>query len=316
MSHRYASLAGRNVIVTGAGRGFGRLMSLALVQAGANVLGTAGRNDSELSRTAALAAGGAGADAAESYSLAAGVAARLAGARAGRFTGLLADVSDYAACAATVERARSEFGRLDVLINNAARGPLEANDNYFVAKPKFWEAPPDAWRRMIETNLIGAFFMARAITPHLLANKFGRIVNISTSLPTMVMPGLAAYGAGKGGLEVASVLWARDLQDSGVTVNVLLPGGPADTALIPGGKVGTRSRADFRQGKGDRGDEGRVGGILPAEVMIAPTLWLCADESSACNGRRLVAKDWDPEIDPAAAAAGCMQPQHAAPRIM
>ena len=158
--------------------------------------------------------------------------------------------------------------------------------------------------------------MARAATPQFLANKFGRIVNISTSLPTMVMQGLAAYGSTKAGLEVATIVWSRDLADTGVTANVLLPGGPADTALIPGGTVGTRTPADFRQGKGARGDEGRVGGILPAEVMVAPTLWLCADESNACNGRRLVAKDWDPDLDPATAAAGCMQPQNPNPRIM
>jgi 3-oxoacyl-[acyl-carrier protein] reductase len=236
--------------------------------------------------------------------------------RPGRFVGLLADVSLYADCERTLRQAVSEFGGVDVLLNNAARGPLEANDNYFQAKPRFWEAPPEAWQRMIETNLIGAFYMARAVTPAMLANKFGRIVNISTSLPTMVMQGLAAYGSAKAGLEVASIVWARDLQGTGVTANVLLPGGPADTALIPGGIVGTRAKADFQQGKGMRGDEGRVGGILPAEVMVAPTLWLSADESSSCNGRRLVAKDWDPDVDPMMAADGCMQPQHNAPRIM
>lgn len=316
MEHRYVSLSGRNVIITGAGRGFGRLMALALVNAGANVLGTSGRNAAELQQTAQLASGAATGDAAERFSSAAGTAARAPQAGPGRFVGLLSDVSDYAQCEEAVARCLREFGRVDVLFNNAARGPLEANDNYFVAKPKFWQAAPDAWARMVQTNLVGAFNMARAVTPQLLANGFGRIVNVSTSLPTMVMQGLAAYGATKAGLEVATIVWARDLQDSGVTANVLLPGGPADTALIPGGVVGKRTSGDYRQGKGARGDEGRVGGLLPAEVMIAPTLWLAADESNGCNGRRLVAKDWDPDLEPAAAAAGSMQEQHAAPRIM
>ncbi len=316
MTYAYPSLADRSIVITGAGRGFGRLMALALVQAGAKVLGTAARNGAELAQTAALAAAQAKPDSAEHFSLEAGRAARGPGGTSGQFVGMLADVSDYAACERTVERARREFGRVDVLINNAARGPSEANENFFVGKPKFWEATPEAWRRMIETNLIGVFNMTRAVTPQLIANKFGRIVNISTSLPTMVAQGLAAYGPAKGGLEVASVLWAQDLIGTGVTINVLLPGGPADTALIPGGVVGTRAIANFRQGKGVRGDEGRVGGILPAEVMIAPTLWLCADESNNCSGRRLVAKDWDPDLAPADAAAGCMQAQHSAPRIM
>ncbi len=293
---RYPSLRGRVVVVTGAGRGFGRLMSLGLVAQGARVLGTSARAGAELAQTAA--------DAAE--------AAR----DGGRFEPLLADVSDAAQCERAVARAIELFGRLDVLINNAARGPIEANPDYFAAKPRFWEAAPAAYRTMVETNLIGAFQMARAAVPTMLAQRFGRIVNISTSQPTMVMQGLAAYGATKAGLEVSTVVWARDLEGTGVTANVLLPGGPSDTALIPGGTVGTRAKPDFRAGQGATGDEGRVGGILPAEIMVPPTLWLCADESAAWNGRRIVAKDWDPGIEPSVAADRATQPQHPNPRIM
>jgi 3-oxoacyl-[acyl-carrier protein] reductase len=198
------------------------------------------------------------------------------------------------------------------------RGPLEANADYFLGKPKFWETAPEPFRRMVETNLIGAFFMARAVVPQMLSRGWGRIINISTSYPTMVMQGLAAYGATKAGLEASTVMWAKDLEGTGVTANVLLPGGPADTALIPGGTVGTRARADFRQGKGPRGDEGRVGGILPPEIMVEPTLWLCSNESQGVNGRRLVAKDWDPDLPPTAAAARAMGESSpaSAPRIM
>jgi 3-oxoacyl-[acyl-carrier protein] reductase len=284
------------VLVTGAGRGFGRLMALGLVEQGARVLGTSGRALAELEHTAAQAV-------------------RVA-RDGGRFDCLLADVANDMDCGHSVARAIELHGRLDVLVNNAARGPLEANADYFTAKPRFWEAPASAYRTMVEANLIGAFQMARAAVPGMVAQGFGRIINISTSLPTMVMQGLAAYGATKAGLEVSTVVWARDLAGTGVTANVLLPGGPSDTALIPGGVVGTRAKADFRAGRGPSGDEGRIGGILPAEIMVPPTLWLCADESSDWNGRRFVAKDWDPAIDPAAAAAHAAQPQHAAPRIM
>jgi len=149
------------------------------------------------------------------------------------------------------------------------------------AKPRFWQAPVAAHRTLVGSNLIGAFQMARAVTPGMVEQSFGRIINISTSLPTMVMQGLAAYGATKAALEVGSVVRARDLEGTGVTVNVLLPGGPSDPALISGGVVGTRAKADFVAGKGPTGDEGRVGGILPAEIMVPPTLWLCADDSAA-----------------------------------
>lgn len=292
----YPSLRGRSVLITGAGRGFGRLMALGLVAQGARVLGTSARAADELAATAADA--------------------NRAAQHGGCFEPLLADVSVAADCERAVAQAVAKFGRIDVLVNNAARGPTEADPNYFLAKPKFWQADPVAYRTMVETNLIGAFLMARAATPPMVAQGFGRIVNISTSLPTMVMQGLAPYGALKAALETSSVVWARDLEGTGVTVNVLLPGGPADTALIPGGTVGTRAIAGFAAGKGARGDEGRVGGILPAEIMVEPTLWLCADESSAFTGRRIVAKDWDPNLPPNEAAAGAMQLQHPAPRIM
>jgi 3-oxoacyl-[acyl-carrier protein] reductase len=229
---------------------------------------------------------------------------------------VLADVTSVADCERLVRTALAQFGSLQVLINNAARGPREADENFFAAKPKFWDAPPEAFARMVDTNLTGQFFMARAAVPSMLTQGLGRIVNISTSLPTMVGQGMAAYGACKAALEVLSVVWARDLAGTGVTCNVLLPGGPSDTELIPGGVVGTRAKPDFRAGKGPRGDEGRIGGILPAEIMVPPTLWLAADESAAYSGRRFVAKDWDPEIPAAAAADAAVQAQHDAPRIM
>ncbi|MFK7958650.1 MAG: SDR family NAD(P)-dependent oxidoreductase [Lysobacterales bacterium] len=290
----YPSLEGRSVIITGAGRGFGRLMALGLVAAGARVLGTAGRSQQELQQTAQLAAD----------------------LGRGEFVGITSDVSQFDACQACIEKALESFGRIDVLINNAARGPLEANDDYFSAKPPFWTAPPEAYARMVQTNLTGAFFMARACTPLMLQQGFGRIVNISTSRPTMVMQGLAAYGATKAGLEAATVLWAKDLAGSGVTANVLLPGGPADTALIPGGTIGTRAIKDFKAGQGAAGDEGRTVGILPPEIMLPPTLWLSADESADFNGRRIIAKDWDPDLPPAQAAANATDPIADAPRVM
>ncbi len=296
---RYASLQGRAVIVTGAGRGFGRLIALALVEQGARVLGTSARAGAELLETAAAAA-----------------AAIQASGLGGEFAALQADVSRPEDCERTVDEAIRRFGRLDVLVNNAARGPLEADSNYFAAKPRFWNAPPDAYRTMVETNLLGPFFMARAAVPGMVERRFGRVINVSTSRPTMVMQGLAAYGATKAGLEVNSVVWAKDLEGSGVTVNVLLPGGPSDTALIPGGTVGTRAPADFRAGKAATGDEGRIGGILPAEVIVPPALWLCADESGDYSGRRLVAKDWDPELPWRDALARALQPRQSAPSIM
>lgn len=291
---QYASLRDRIVIVTGAGRGFGRLIAVALAAQGARVVGTAARAEAELRETEA----------------------QVRAAGRGAFLPLLADVANPEDCERVVSAALGAWSRVDALVNNAARGPIEADPDYFRRKPKFWEATPDAYRRMVETNLVGAFQMARAAVRPMLAQGFGRIVNLSTSNPTMVMQGLAAYGATKAGLEAATVMWAKDLAGTGVTANVLLPGGPSDTALIPGGTVGTRSIPGFRAGKGPKGDEGRTGGILPAEIIVPPALWLCADDSSAWNGRRFVAKDWDDDLPPEDAARGASTQPRSAPAVM
>jgi 3-oxoacyl-[acyl-carrier protein] reductase len=110
-------------------------------------------------------------------------------------------------------------------------------------------------------------------------------------------------------------MWAKDLVGTGVTVNVLLPGGASDTALIPGGNVGGRAPKTFRAGK-DAKAEGNEGFLLPPEIMVPPTLFLCADESNGVNGKRFIAKFWNPDLPWTEAMKASMQESHPAPRIM
>jgi 3-oxoacyl-[acyl-carrier protein] reductase len=289
----YASLENRTVIVTGGGRGFGRLMTLALAKAGANLVITGARSKTEVEETAREA---------NHFGR-------------GQVLGLVADVTDYRQCVRTVEETLALFGGVHALINNAARSPIVGNPNYVTARHKFWEESEDAYKLMVDTNLTGQFLMAKAAMPAMLAGGFGRIVNISTSLTTMVMQGLIAYGACKAALEAATVMWAKDLEGTGVTANVLLPGGAADTALIPGGTVGERAPKNFRAGK-DMKAEGNEGFLLPPEIMVPPTLWLCADESNGVNGKRFIAKFWDPELPWDQAMKAALQESHPTPRIM
>jgi len=294
---KYPSLKDRVVIITGGGRGLGKIMALALLEQGARTMLTAARSADELADTLAVA------------ELIAPGACRV----------MTADVSDFAACQKVAAETKAVFGRIDVLINNAARAPFAPGATATPGvRPKFWEAAVDTYEHMVSTNFVGPFLMAKAVLPDMLAQGFGKIINISTSRPTMLFSGSGPYGACKAGLEAATVAWAKDLEGTGVTANVLLPGGPADTALLPGGGKGDLVDRAYRAGKGPLGLEGQGGGkgVLPPEIMAPPALWMCADESNATNGRRFVARDWDPELPAQEAVANAMQPQNAAPLVM
>jgi len=297
-SQRYPSLAGRNAIITGGGRGLGRVMALALLEQGANVMITGARAADELAATAA----------------------DLNALGTGRCVSMVADVSDPAACESVARAAQDAFGSIDVLVNNAARGPTEqmneAGRQAHVQQglptapqlkhagqgDRFWEGNVDGYLRMLLTNLGGPFLMSRSCVQGMIDRGFGRIVNISTSRPTMVHTGFGPYGPLKAALEVSSRIWAAELEGTGVTVNVLLPGGASDTSAIPGGVAGTRA-PPFRAGEEPRGQEATTKGLLPPAIMGPPLAWLASDESNAVTGRRFSARDWSTSISPADAAS-------------
>jgi 3-oxoacyl-[acyl-carrier protein] reductase len=100
----------------------------------------------------------------------------------------------------------------------------------------------------------------------------------------MMLEGFSPYGPSKAALEAATAVWAKDLASTGVTVNALLPGGPANTRMIPAHEASDRSK------------------LVQPEVMMAPIVWLMSSASDGVTGRRFVAKDWDRSLDPRAAA--------------
>lgn len=158
----------------------------------------------------------------------------------------------------------------------------------FTTEPtRFWETDPGAWSRIVAVNLNGSFHMARAAVPGMIAQGGGKIVNISTSAQTMTRRGYAPYGPSKAALEAASLIWAQDLAGTGVSVNLYLPGGASDTALIPGGA----------------GRAGADGMLLPASMMRRGIVWLCGPASDGVTGERYVARFWDDGAPAAEAAA-------------
>ena len=123
-------------------------------------------------------------------------------------------------------------------------------------------------------NGAGPVNMARAVVQHMLAAGRGRVISVTTSLGTMVRAAHLLYGSAKAAAESAMAVLAADLEGTGVTSNVPIPGGTTNTAL-----VGDQS-----------GDPARM---LQPEIMVPPLLWLLSGEAVAVNGRLFVAADWD-----------------------
>lgn len=243
-------LDGKVVILTGAARGLGKAMSRGLLAAGARVVGVDLPGDTELH----------------------GTAAELGAA----FLPVEASVTDEQDCARVVRLAEEAFGGANALVNNAGIGMQVVNPNFASDPTPFWDLTSQQWRNCFEVNTTGQFLMARALAPSLVKRKWGRIINVSTSFPTMIMKGFSPYGPSKAAVEAASVVWARDLAGTGVTVNVLLPGGPANTRILTDNKTWPdRSR------------------LVQPEQMVPPVVWLVSDAADGVTARRFNASLWD-----------------------
>ncbi|MEE9279485.1 MAG: SDR family oxidoreductase [Myxococcota bacterium] len=128
------------------------------------------------------------------------------------------DVSDPEACAALVEQVTKEFGRVDFVINNA--GAARGSDRVPVV-----ELAVDDWRKVIDTNLNGTFYMSRAFGRKLVdQNQGGAIINISSIAGKMFPPNSAAYAASKAGIQALTACMARELGRHGIRVNAICPG--------------------------------------------------------------------------------------------
>ena len=256
------SLDGKVAIVTGGASGMGLVMARALLDAGAKIAAVDQNADGLAAFVRAAAQAGA----------------------ADRLLTIRMDVTDAKACGDMVAKTRDRFGGLHALVNNAGLGMQHVIPESATRRAKFWEAPPDRWLRLLTVNAMGPFLTARSVLPHLLAQKQGRIVNVTTSLDTMLARGFSPYGPAKACLEAQSAVWAKDLAGTGVTCNILVPGGATDTPFVT-----DRPGLDRAQ-------------LIKAEVMAAPIVWLVSDEAAEINGSRFVARLWDPALPPREAA--------------
>ena len=243
------------VIVTGGARGLGRAMTVALARSGIGV-GVA-----ELASSRPLL------DELMAHAKAEGFADRI--------LPLQCDVTRFADCERAVAAVIAHFGQINGVVNNAGVGMQDIGNVLVGARKKFHEVDAEAWRVAIDVNVNGPFNMAKAVAPTLVGQGWGRIVNIETSTATMTMQGFSPYGPSKAALEAATVIWSKDLDGTGVTVNALAPGGAANTRMIPASEPVDRSA------------------LVQPEAMQAPIVWLMSKPSDGVNGRRIIAKEWD-----------------------
>ena len=132
--------------------------------------------------------------------------------------------------------------------------------------------------------------LAGLVAPHLIDQAWGRIINVTTSLDTMHRRAYTPYGPSKAALEAASSCWAKDLDGTGVTVNVLVPGGPTNTGFIPGDAPFDRAT------------------LVQPEVMVAPICWLVSKESDGVTDCRFVGRYWDTGLPASEAAEASKAP--------
>lgn len=249
----------RAAIVTGAAGGIGRKLVRGLVEAGIRVAAV----DRDREMLAAGAGEWGGGDAVLT---------------------IAADLEEDGAAERIVGAARERFGHIDILVNNAGIGPGAIRPDSWQRPLRFWEITSEQWRRFVAVHTTAPFALARALAPEMARRGWGRIVNVTTSLGTMLNAGMPTYGPSKAALEAMSAIWAKDLAGTGVTVNVLVPGGVTNTPMISDEAGFTRER------------------LIQPEVMAPPLLWLVSEEAGTVTGRRFLAVHWDPALPPAAAA--------------
>lgn len=188
-------LDGRVAIVTGAGRGLGRQMALALADAGADVV-CAARTAEQVERTA------------EDI--------RALGRRA---VAQPTDVRDSARCDALIARASAEFGRLDIMLSNAGIGDMRG------ANSELWDVGDDDWHDTLDVNLSSAFYCARAAAKQMVAEGHGgTIINLASGTAMRAYPMSFGYGAAKAGVIALTKSLSAMLGKHNIRVNCIIPG--------------------------------------------------------------------------------------------
>jgi 3-oxoacyl-[acyl-carrier protein] reductase len=240
---------GRVAWVTGAGRGIGRAVALALADQGAAVA-LVSRTQNEVEQTAEEIR-----------------------ARGGRALASLLDVSNWDMVSCAAQQIEAALGPLDILINNAG-----------VLQPlgKLWETDPEQAGRLFDINLAGAYYGLRAVLPGMVQRGRGVVVNISSSAAARLAPGWSVYAASKAGLDQLARSVAVDLKDTAIRVYSLYPG-LVETKMLETLCAATPDQLppDRRQFFVDRKEAGKA---LPPEAPARAVVWLCSPHCDLASG--------------------------------
>lgn len=202
-------LAGRVAFVTGASKGLGRAIALALAEEGASVAVLGNRDLAGAEETA-----------------------RMIQAQGGKALPLKVDVTSIEEISRALDAVTKEFGKVDILVNNAG-----ITRDAFVFRMK-----PDEWADVLGCNLTGTFNCIRIVGHHMFRNRYGRIINIASIVGLRGNAGQANYAASKAGMIGLTKAVARELAPRGITVNAVAPGF-IETAMTA--KLGEKEREAF-----------------------------------------------------------------------
>jgi len=228
----------RVALVTGGGRGIGKAIALGLADDGADIAINYRKDDDAAAETVA-----------EIEKL---------GRRAIAYS---ASIDDLSACEQMVAQVLRDFGAIDILVNNAGiAGPSMPVVDY----------PVDQWKKVIDIDLNGPFLCCKAVVPHMVKAKYGRIVNIASVAGKEGNPNAAAYAAAKGGLIAFTKALGKELAQSGVLVNCVTPAA-AQTAILD------QVTPEFAQYMLSKIPMGR---FVKVEEIAALVCWLASEDCS------------------------------------
>jgi NAD(P)-dependent dehydrogenase (short-subunit alcohol dehydrogenase family) len=254
MTDRIAVLAGRHAVVTGASRGIGATIALALAAEGACV-SLLGRDSARLEQTG-IAAGGAA-----------------------RSLVLTADVTDAGSVRAAFAKARERFGPAHILVNNAGQA----------ASAKFMDTDEQMWNGILSVNLTGTYLCTRAVIPDMLAAGFGRIVNIASTAGLRGAPYISAYAASKHAVIGLTRALAQEFATRGITINAICPG-YTNTDIVRQAVTNIVQRTGRSENEAlaalvSTNPQHRL--IEPEEISNA-VLWLCRPGTQSLTGQSIV----------------------------